>query len=131
MEAKFKLVEFKDEWLAPSASLFSRLIRWPWPLRWILTPLPRETAECSNYVLGFQFVPSERELRLIRRHNLFSHIAVTIRDTDPSPTLADVLGPAFVPEVNPSFRVLLRTEALVREGAVIWTHYLEAMPDAK
>jgi hypothetical protein len=131
MDAKFKLITFTDEFLAPSASLFSRLVRWPWPLRWVLPPLPRESSECLNYVLGFQFVPTERELMLIRQHNLFSRIAVTIRETDPSLTLADVLGPEFVPEVSASLDALLRTESLVRRGAAIWSHYLEAIPDAK
>jgi hypothetical protein len=131
MEAKFKLVEFTDEWTIPSATLLDKIIRWPWPARWILSPLPRKPSEYSNYALGFQFVPSDRDIRLIRKHNLFSHYAVQVHGTDAPLTLADVLGPEFVPEVNPSFRVLLRVEALVREAAAIWSHQLDSMPDPK
>ena len=74
-------------------------------------------------------MPTDRERRLIQEHNFFGHIALKIDDADRALTLADVLGPDFVPVVYPSFRQLLRAEALVREAAILWEHHLAKMPD--
>lgn len=75
-------------------------------------------------------MPTDREGRLIKKHNFFGHTALNkIDDADPTLTLADVLGPGFVPVVYPSFRQLLRAEAHVREAAILWEHHLAKMPD--
>jgi hypothetical protein len=110
MEAKFKRVVFKDEWIRVD----------PWVTR-------MECFEFENYALGWQFQASARELRLIERNQMWGHHVVQIRNDDYTFTWADVLGPEFIPEVNPDPEHLLRVEAMLRAAAAKWSHFLEGM----
>ena len=130
MNPVFKRVVFTDEWICPDACWLSRIMRHQVsPLHWILLPLPRKPCEFPNYALGYRFEASDRELRLIEANQFYAHIALQLHDNFHPLTFADVLGPEFVPEVNPSEAELLRVEARVRESAAIWTHFFESMPD--
>lgn len=132
MEAIFKRVVFTDEWVSPDASFFSRLIRLPWlPFRCVLSPLPRKPIEFPNYVLGYRLEATPRELKLIQTGDMFGHPVVTVHQGDPALTFADLLGPELLPEVSPSVEELLRVEALIREAAVIFSHFFQSMPDPK
>ncbi|MGH8247430.1 MAG: hypothetical protein ACREUU_13480, partial [Gammaproteobacteria bacterium] len=127
----FKRAVFLDEWPLPNGTWFSRLVRWPRPLAWVLTPHPRRIQEFPNHVLGYRLDPTPRELNIIQTSRMFGHAVVTVHEGDRPLTFADLLGPELVPEVNPSFEELLRVEALIREAAVIWSHFFQSMPDPK
>jgi hypothetical protein len=130
MDAEFTYRSFTDAWLYPSWSWFSLLVRHRFsPLRAFLSTAPREIREFENYVLGFRWKPTERELRLIQKNGLWSHVAIPLHHDAPAITFADVLGPEFVPEVNPSHTELLRSEGRIRAAALSWTRRFEMTPD--
>jgi hypothetical protein len=127
----FTRLVFTDEWLLRDWTWFSPLVRWLRPVAWVLPWRPRKSGEFPNYVLGYRLEPTPRELKLIQANNMFGHAVVSVHDGDRPLTFADILGPELVPEVNPSIDELLRVEAVVREAAVIWSHFFESMPDPK
>jgi hypothetical protein len=132
MEAKIcKRVVFTDEWPVPNGTWFTRLLRWPRPLAWLMPPHPRKIREFPNYVLGYRLEPTPRELKLIQTSEMFGHSVVTIHRGDRPLTFVDLLGPELVPEVSPEIEELLRVEALIRESAVIWSQFFQSMPNPK
>src|SRR5213594_3353820 len=111
MNAVFKRVVFTDEWICPDASWLSRILRHHLsPLHWILPPSPRKACEFPNYALDYRFEATESELQLIEANQFYGHIALRLHDNFHPLTFADLLGPEFVPEVNPSQAELLRVE---------------------
>jgi hypothetical protein len=128
MEVIIKRCVFTDEWFAPKPSRF----KWRIPIlsTWIklcLPPRETPTQEFKNYALGFRFEPTPRELEIIQSNNLFGHPALKIRETDQPITFAEILGPEFVPELNPSQASLLSVEAKVRQAAITWSHFFKSL----
>lgn len=93
--------------------------------RELFPPAARRTYEFQNYVLGYRWTATEQELEILRANGMFGHIALQLHDNYPPLTFADLLGPEFIPEVNPSQAELFRIECRVREAAVKWTLFLE------
>src|SRR5437867_11713630 len=81
MEAKFKRVVFRDEWMSwrpPNLDVASKFL-----LRWILPAIPEKSYEFTNYALGYRFEATQRELDLIRSKQMFGQPALTLRPEDP------------------------------------------------
>lgn len=126
MEAHIKRAVFMDEWIdigpngGPGFLGFIKDIR-----REFIPPAARRTYEFQNYVLGYRWTATERELEILRANGMLGHIALQLHDNYPPLTFADLLGPEFIPEVNPSQTELFRVEGRVREAAARWTFFLE------
>lgn len=58
---------------------------------------------------------------------MFSHVGLRLHENLDSFTLAELIGPEFIPEVSSSWDVLLPIEVHVRAAAAKWTHLLESM----
>jgi hypothetical protein len=127
----FKRVVFTDEWPLPNWTWFDHMVRRVPPIAWMLSPRPRKIQEFPNYVLGYRLDPTPRELKIIQTSQMFGHAVVTVHQGDRPLTFADILGPELVPEASPEIEELLRVEALIREAAVIWSHFFKSMPDPK
>ena len=131
MDLIIKRCVFTDEWFKPQPadSLTTRflgiLIRLYFP------PAPAPTHEFKNYVLGFRFEATPRELELIQANSLFGHPALKLREGEPPITFAEILGPEFVPEVNPSQAALFGIESKLRQTAIAWTHFFRSIDDAR
>ncbi len=128
MEVIIKRVVFPDEWFAPKPARF----KWRVPIvsalmELCLPPTETPTQEFKNYALGFRFEPTPRELEIIQSNNLFGHPALKIRETDRPITFAEILGPEFVPEIDPSQAALLSVEGKVRQVAIAWTHFFKSL----
>src|SRR5277367_6297900 len=108
MTAEIRRSIFLDEWIAITPSPLGSLLRHrSWPLRWVLPPLPVKPYTFTNYALGFRCEATERELEIIKANNLFAQTFVLLPPGKTAITFADVLGPEFVPQVNPSQSELL------------------------
>ena len=128
MKAIIKRVIFKDEWIIPGPGDHRWLVRATMKLfRWVIPRYPAKTYQFTNYALGFRWEASPRELDTIQSKDLFGQPALTIRDGDAPIFFADLLGPEFIAEINPSQTELLRVEGKVREAAMLWTHSFETM----
>lgn len=131
METNVKRVVFMDTWIecrplgGPGIRAWLRDF---W--REIFPPPARGTYEFQNYALGYKWTATEREMELLQSNGMLGHKALKLHDNYPPLTFADLLGPEFIPEVNPSQAELLRIEARVREAALAWTLFLENLdPD--
>ncbi len=130
MEPKFKRKAFLDEWISISASpLRLKLRQAPSPLSFVLPPIPGTPYTFTNFVLGFRCEATEREMELIATNNLFDQTFFSNPSQSTPITFAEVLGPEWIPEVNPSQMVLLQAEARVRQAAAAWTHFFESLND--
>lgn len=128
MEAIIKRCVFTDEWFKPKPRLPLWQDRFVETLRRLYcAPVEAETQEFKNYALGFRFSPTSREMEIIQTNNLFSYPALKLRDNDAPITFGELLGPEFVPEVNPSQAELLGIEGKVRQAAISWTHFFKSI----
>jgi hypothetical protein len=131
MSPIFKLVVFEDEGLTPdlTSPKAKMIFCFPMLLRPALPAIPHKSYTFTNFALGYGFDATQSEMKKIREHDLFNQTALTLRPNEPLLTLADLLGPELIPEVNPNQQELLRVEARVREAALIWTHFFQGMKD--
>lgn len=126
MEADIKRGVFKDEWIdigaygGPGIRGFIKEV-----CRELFPPATRRTYEFQNYVLGYRWTATDREMDILRANGMFGHIALHLHDNYPPLTFADLLGPEYIPDVNPNQAELFRIEGRVREAAVKWTLFLE------
>jgi hypothetical protein len=121
MEAIFKRVVFRDEWIRPKP--------WPWPLSWFQPPRKGESFEFLSYGLCYRWEATDREGQLIRAHDMLAQPALTLSSNDQPVTFAEILGPEFVPEVHHSQMHLLSVEARILTAATTWTRFFEGMAD--
>lgn len=125
MEAIFKRVVFPDEAFefAPPKPGF---VGWCSAICFGFFPPPvARIREFQNYALGYKWSATDRELELIKTHQMFGHIALKLNEEFPALTFGELLGPEFIPDVNPSQTELLRIEARVREAALTWSLFFE------
>jgi hypothetical protein len=125
MEAHFKRIVFPDEAFefAPPGHGFTGWCVSAW--HGFFPPPVLRVREFQNYALAYRWTASDRELELIKAHQMFGHVALKLHDDFPPLTFADLLGPEFIADVNPSQTELLRIEARVREAALTWTLFFE------
>jgi hypothetical protein len=87
-------------------------------------PTNCRTYEFQNYVLGFKWTATDKEVATLRANGMLGHIALRLHDNYPPLTFADLLGTEYIPEVNPSQPELFRVEGQIREAAAKWTLFL-------
>jgi hypothetical protein len=128
MESIFKRIVVKDTWIdcanPPGTNLVARI---KYYRDWILPPIPRGEYQFKNYALGFRWLATPHEIELMQTNDILGKAALQLHDNFHPLTLADLIGPEFIPEVNLSEMELLRVEARVREAAIGWTHFLEGL----
>ena len=118
MEAKFKRVVYLDEWIRVQVQGQLHL---------------EAPYEFQNYALGWRIEPTPRELRLLEGNRMFGHEFLVLvlpaedRTVIQHFTFADVIGPAFIPEVHEDPEHLLAVQCQIITATAKWSLFLETM----